>query len=44
MLRSWSSAIAWENFRARLYPALEVESGGFSEGAYGPLPERSAGA
>lgn len=38
-----TAAIAWENFRARLYHALEVESAGFSEGAYCPLPERSGG-
>ena len=35
-----TAAIAWENFRARMYHALGVEAGGFSEGAYCPLPER----
>ncbi len=33
-----SSAIAWENYRARFDHALGVESEGFSEGAFCPLP------
>ena len=33
-----TSAIAWENYRARFDHALAVESEGFSEGAYCPLP------
>lgn len=37
-------SIAWENFRARLYHALDVGAGGFSEGAYCPLPERTPAA
>lgn len=32
------SALAWENYRARFDHALGVESEGFSEGAYCPLP------
>ena len=34
-----TSCIAWENYRARFNHALEIGSGGFSEGAYCPLPE-----
>jgi alkylhydroperoxidase family enzyme len=37
-----TSAIAWENYRARNNHALGVESEGFSKGAFCPLPERSA--
>lgn len=33
-----TSAIAWENYRARFNHALEVESQGFSEGAFCPTP------
>jgi alkylhydroperoxidase family enzyme len=33
-----TSAIAWENYRARFNHAFGIESGGFSEGAYCPLP------
>ncbi len=33
-----TSAIAWENYRARFDHALKIESEGFSEGAYCPLP------
>ena len=33
-----TSAIAWENYRARFDHALKVESQGFSEGASCPLP------
>ncbi len=33
-----TSAIAWENYRARFDHALKVESQDFSEGAYCPLP------
>ena len=35
-----TAAIAWENWRARFNHALGVEAGGFSEGAFCPLPER----
>ncbi len=35
-----TAVIAWENYRARFNHALGIESGGFSEGAYCPLPER----
>ena len=33
-----TSAIAWENYRARFDHALKVESQGFSEGEFCPLP------
>ena len=33
-----TSAIAWENYRARFDHALGVESQGFSDGAFCPLP------
>ncbi len=33
-----TSAIAWENYRARFDHALKVESQGYSEGAFYPLP------
>ncbi len=33
-----TSAIAWENYRARFDHALGIEAEGFSEGAYCPLP------
>ena len=33
-----TSAIAWENYRARFDHALGVESQGFSEGEFCPLP------
>jgi alkylhydroperoxidase family enzyme len=33
-----TSAIAWENYRARFHHALGIESEGLSEGAYCPLP------
>jgi alkylhydroperoxidase family enzyme len=36
-----TSALAWENYRARFDHALGVESEGYSEGAYCPLPERN---
>ncbi len=39
-----TAAIAWENYRARFDHAFGIEAQGFSEGAYCPLPERSAGA
>ena len=35
-----TSAIAWENYRARFDHAFGIGSEGFSEGAYCPLPER----
>jgi alkylhydroperoxidase family enzyme len=34
-----TSAMAWENYRARFDHALDIGSAGFSEGAYCPLPE-----
>ncbi len=33
-----SSALAWENYRARFDHALAIEAEGFSEGAFCPLP------
>jgi len=33
-----TSALAWENYRARFNHALDIESEGFSEGAYCLLP------
>ncbi len=33
-----TSALAWENYRARFDHALGIESEGFSEGAFCPLP------
>jgi hypothetical protein len=33
-----TSAIAWENYRARFDHAFGITAGGFSEGAYCPLP------
>ena len=33
-----TSAIAWENYRARSNHALGIESEGFSENAFCPLP------
>ena len=35
-----TAAIAWENWRARFNHALDVASGGFSPGAFCPLPEK----
>ena len=35
-----TSAIAWENYRARFDHAFGIESSGFTEGAFCPLPER----
>lgn len=37
-----TSAIAWENYRARFDHAFGIESEGFSEGAYCPLPEHQS--
>ena len=36
-----TAAIAWENYRARFNHALDIASGGFSEGAACALPETS---
>ena len=33
-----TSAIAWENYRARFDHAFGIESGGYSAGAFCPLP------
>jgi len=35
-----TSALAWQNYRARFDHAFEVEAQGFSEGGYCPLPGR----
>lgn len=35
-----TAAIAWENYRARFNHALKMESEGFSEGAFCPIPDR----
>ena len=35
-----TSAIAWENYRARFNHAFGIEAEGFSKGAFCPLPER----
>jgi alkylhydroperoxidase family enzyme len=35
-----TSAIAWENYRARFDHAFGIEAEGFSEGAYCPLPAK----
>ncbi len=37
-----TTAVAWENYRARFDHALGVEAQGFSEGAYCVLAERAA--
>ena len=34
-----TSAIAWENYRARNNHALGIESEGFSKGAFCPMPQ-----
>lgn len=39
-----TSVIAWENYRARFNHALHIDSAGFSEGSYCPLPQRPASA
>lgn len=36
-----TSAIAWENYRARFNHAFGIEAEGFSKGSFCPLPERS---
>jgi alkylhydroperoxidase family enzyme len=35
-----TAAIAWENYRARFNRTFAVDSEGFSEGQFCPLPER----
>jgi 4-carboxymuconolactone decarboxylase len=35
-----SSAISWENYRARFNRTFAIEPDGFSKGQYCPLPER----
>lgn len=35
-----TSAIAWENYRARFNRAFEIPSDGFSDGAFCVLPDR----
>ena len=37
-----TSAIAWENYRARFDHAFGIEADGFSEGAFCPLPNVAA--
>jgi 4-carboxymuconolactone decarboxylase len=37
-----TSAIAWENYRARFNRAFEIAPDGFSDGAFCALPERTA--
>ena len=37
-----TSALAWENYRARFDHALGIEAEGFSNGAFCPLPARAA--
>jgi alkylhydroperoxidase family enzyme len=37
-----TSAIAWENYRARFDHAFGIEAEGFSAGAFCPLPSRAA--
>ncbi len=37
-LVEFTSAIAWENYRARFNHAFGCEAEGFSEGAFCPLP------
>lgn len=37
-----TSAIAWENYRARYDHAFACEAEGFSEGAFCPLPSAAA--
>lgn len=34
-----TSAIAWENYRARFNHAFGIQAQGFSEGAFCPLPD-----
>ena len=36
-----TSAIAWENYRARFDHAFGIEAEGFSKGAFCPLPVRA---
>ena len=33
-----TSALAWQNYRARFDHALEIEAEGFSDGTFCPLP------
>ena len=35
-----TSALAWENYRARFDHAFGIEAEGFSKGAFCPLPDR----
>ena len=36
-----TSALAWENYRARFDHALDIGSEGFTEGAFCPLPVKT---
>jgi alkylhydroperoxidase family enzyme len=38
-----SSAIGWENYRARFNRTFAIEAEGFSKGQFCPLPERQKG-
>jgi 4-carboxymuconolactone decarboxylase len=38
-----TSAIAWENYRARFDHAFGIEAEGFSEGAFCPMPAGAGG-
>ncbi len=38
-----TSAIAWENYRARFNHAFGIKAEDFSKGAFCPMPERSTG-
>ncbi len=35
-----SSAVAWENYRARFNRTFAIDAEGFSQGQFCPLPER----
>lgn len=37
-----TSALAWQNYRARFDHALEIEAEGFSDGAFCPVPARES--
>ena len=37
-----SSAIAWDNFKARLHHALDIQSEDFSQGKFCPMPVQAA--
>ena len=39
-LAELTTAIAWENYRARFNRTFNIQAANFSEGAYCPMPER----